>query len=145
MSRASKLKFMSVVIVCLIAICGIGLIVAIKEWHKYQQNTQAFETANTEPMAEDPVINESPTLNDPEPDQTGADLLKDKRAQAIERLYQPEARQLANDFGMSTNPEIKLSMCRHPDITQNKYLLKQLPRSLSKMLWIWAVLWLPAF
>ena len=114
MSRASKLKFMSVVIVCLIAICGIGVIVAIKEWRKYQQNTQAFETANTELMAEDPVIHESPTLKDPEPDQTGADLLKDKRAQAIARLYQPEARQLANDFGMSTNPEIKLSMCRHP-------------------------------
>ncbi|MGB2403407.1 MAG: hypothetical protein ACPIA7_08360, partial [Akkermansiaceae bacterium] len=115
MSRASKLKLMSVVMACLIVICGLGAIIAIKEWRKYRQNTQLFDAANAELMMENQTKNESPPIEEQEPDQTEVDAAKEKQAQIIARLYEPEARQLANDFGMSTNPDVRLSMCRYKD------------------------------
>lgn len=115
MSRASKLKFMSVVVVCLIVVCSIGVVIAIKEWRKYQQNTQTFDAVNAELMLAPTTKNEPLSTEEQKSIQTEVDLAKEKRAQIISKLYEPEARQLARDFGMSTNPDVKLSMCRYKD------------------------------
>jgi hypothetical protein len=120
MSRTSKLKLMSAVLLLLVIICGVGAFVAIKEWGKYQENTQAFETANSELAAADLTDNEAPQSTKTgstitAPAQTDGNLEKEKRDQITARLYAAEARQLANDFGMSANPQVRISMCRHQD------------------------------
>ena len=114
MSHSSKLKLMSVAVFLLIIICGVGAIIAFNEWRQYQASKGALELAEPELTREDISEKES-SSEKAEPENTAANLEKDKRAQIKAQLYEPEARQLANDFGMSTNPQVRLSMCRNLD------------------------------
>ena len=50
--------------------------------------------------------------------QTKLDTKKQQLAEMTVRLYDTEARQLADDFAKSTNPQIRLRMCRYPDQSQ---------------------------
>ena len=115
MSRKAKLKLMSTAILLLLIAVGAGTIFAMKEWRQYKTNTNAPELANSAPNTEHMVTTESEPQQELERAQTEVDTKKQQLAEMTARLYETEARQLADDFAMSTNPEIRLRMCRYPD------------------------------
>jgi len=114
MSRKAKLRLMSAAILLLLIAIGAGTIFAMKEWRKYEANTNATELA-------DAISNNNIATTESEPQQeseiaqTQVDTKKQHLAEMTARLYETEARQLADDFAMSTNPQIRLRMCRYPD------------------------------
>ena len=87
----------------------------MKEWRKYEANTNALELASSAPNTENIANGESQPQQELEMAQTKLDTKKQQLAEMTARLYDTEARQLADDFAKSTNPQIRLRMCRYPD------------------------------
>ncbi len=115
MTRASKLKLLGAVVLGLFIICAIGITFALKEWREYKTNKQEPEVASLDAITSDIAEHTSAPNKNLASVQNEADLKKNKLAQLTARLYEPATRQLANDFGMSTDPAARLMMCRHQD------------------------------
>jgi len=115
MSHKMKLRLMSTAILLLLIATGAGTMYAMKEWRKYEANTNALELANSAPNTENIANGESQPQQELEIAQTKLDTKKQQLAEITARLYDTEARQLADDFAKSTNPQIRLRMCRYPD------------------------------
>ena len=115
MSRQAKLKLMGIAAGLLIILLGVGGIFAMKEWSKYQTNLKALEkeSISSSPADDDHKAAQSQTKGaDGPPKDT---LEQSKMAEMTAKLYEKEARQLAEDFGMCSNPQIRLKMSRSPD------------------------------
>lgn len=114
MSRMAQLRLMSAAILILLIAIGAVTIFAMKEWRKYEANTNATELADST-SNNNIATTESEPQQKSEIAQTQVDTKKQHLAEMTARLYETEARQLADDFAMSTNPQIRLRMCRYPD------------------------------
>ncbi|MDG1356898.1 MAG: hypothetical protein P8P36_01745 [Akkermansiaceae bacterium] len=112
-ARALKIKLMGAVVLLLVIICAIGTTFALKEWREYKTNKQELDITRTGASTSGATESTSAPPEKLENVQTEADSKKEKLAQLTARLYEPAARQLANDFGMSTDPQARLKMCRH--------------------------------
>lgn len=119
LSQEAKQRFVMVAIVLIAIFLGAGVFLGIREWNKYLANVDAVETMNSAAHLEETSTNEDATNNSPDPEDQSirpdTSPQKLQLAKITDQLYDREARQLAEDFGKCTNPEIRLRMCRDPE------------------------------
>lgn len=115
MSREAKLRLMGGAIVLLLVLLGLGAVFAMKEWSKYQTNLQALENESNSSTQAEEENDVTPPQTEPDDDSPKDKVKQSKMAETTAKLYEKEARQLAEDFGMCSNPQIRLRMCRYPE------------------------------
>lgn len=117
-SREAKFKLLGVAVALLMILLGVGVIFAIKEWSKYRTNLEALESESISPSPTDHDNGEAPPPTELADNPPQEKLKQSKTAEMTAQLYEKEARQLAEDFGMCSNPQIRLKMSRHPEIVR---------------------------
>ncbi len=118
MSQEAKQRFVMVAIVLIAIFLGAGVFLGIREWNKYKADLQAVEAENSESNVAETTSDTLPPEPGDQPAQPHTTVEERLLAKITDRLYDKEARQLAEDFGKSTNPEIRLRMSRDPEKTR---------------------------